>query len=140
MKFWDSSAIVPVLVEEQASPRIMQLFSEDRDAIVWWATSLECTSAIVRRERLGQLDPQGAAHALDRLRKLILNWFEVPPSDQVKSIAQRLLRVHDLRAADALQLAAALAGLDRDAPGIEMVCLDRRLTLAAQREGLRVLT
>lgn len=66
-------------------------------------------------------------------------WIEIQPSGKLRTLAQRLLRVHDLRASDALQLAAALAGPDRDTPGIEMVCLDRRLTLAAQREGLRVL-
>lgn len=140
MRFWDSSAIVPLLVEEQASPSINHLFSQDRELAVWWATPLECTSAIVRRERLGQLAPRGVARALDRLNRLMLNWFEVPPSDQVRSLARRMLRIHPLRAGDSCQLASAVICATDNPLGFEMVCLDERLTLAARREGLQVVS
>jgi hypothetical protein len=54
-------------------------------------------------------------------------------------MASRLLRVHPLRAADALQLAAALAAAKGDPSSLDVVCLDQRLSEAARREGFRVL-
>jgi hypothetical protein len=54
-------------------------------------------------------------------------------------VAQRLLRVHPLRAADSLQLAAALAIAGDDPAELGFVCLDQRLVEAARKEGLDVL-
>ena len=63
---------------------------------------------------------------------------EVLPADSVRASAQRLLRVHPLRAADSLQLAAALLACEQDPPSLELVCLDDRLAEAAGREGFPV--
>jgi hypothetical protein len=60
---------------------------------------------------------------------------EVLPTERLRSTADRLLRVHPLRAADALQLAAALAWADNAPSGLAFVCLDRPLREAAQKEG-----
>jgi hypothetical protein len=49
-----------------------------------------------------------------------------------------LLRVHDLRAADALQLAAAIAAAEGQPASLELVCLDDRLIRAAEREGFPI--
>jgi hypothetical protein len=49
------------------------------------------------------------------------------------------LRVHDLRVADALQLAAALAAAEARPATLAVVCLDDRLGAAAEREGFPVL-
>lgn len=78
------------------------------------------------------------AHA--RLRALGESWNEVQPQARVRSTAERLLRVHPLRAANALQLAAALEAIDRDRSPIPFVCLDQRLSDAASREGLTVVS
>ncbi len=139
MRFWDSSAIVPLLVQEETSEQMRRLVLEDEDMLVWWGTPVECTSAISRRERDGALDPQTTASALERLRTLAPTWSEIQPSDRLRTLAQRSLRVHALRAADALQLAAALVGAGNDPASLDMVCLDHRLALAAQREGFRVI-
>jgi uncharacterized protein with PIN domain len=50
VKFWDSSALVPLLVAEPATPAILALHAEDPEIVTWWATAVECTSALVRRE------------------------------------------------------------------------------------------
>lgn len=139
MKFWDSSAIVPLLVQEETSEQMRRVVIEDEDMLVWWGTPVECTSAISRRERDGDLDPQTTSIALERLRTLAPNWSEIQPSDRLRTLAQRSLRVHALRAADSLQLAAALVGAGNDPASLDMVCLDHRLVLAAQREGFRVI-
>ena len=59
--------------------------------------------------------------------------------DAVKARAKRLLGVHTLRAADALQLGAALTAASDDPLGWDLVCLDERLAEAARREGFAVL-
>lgn len=79
-----------------------------------------------------------AARALDLLREIALGWQEVLPSDPVRNTAQRLLRVHPLRAADSLQLAAAIVAAEREPPSLDFVGLDDRLNDAAQREGFRI--
>lgn len=135
MNFWDSSAVVPLLVAESSRDRLLALLQGDEQTLVWWGTPVECTSAISRREREGHLTTASASEAVHRLRAMLSAWNEVQPSSRVRDCAQRLLRVHPLRAADALQLAAAVVAADGDPASLGFVSLDERLRLAAQREG-----
>lgn len=105
---------------------------------MWWATEIECVSAIARAERNGHLSAAAAADALARLDALVLGWKEIQPTDAVRRTARRLLRVHPLRAADASQLAAALAASEGHPGTIRLLTFDRRLADAARREGLVV--
>lgn len=114
------------------------LFEEDRSMAVWWATPVEAVSAIVRCERLAALDPRGLMQARMRLDSLGAEWEEVLPSEQVRDAAVRLIRVHELRAADSLQLAAAIAASEEERSSLPLVTLDRRLSDAARREGFTV--
>src|SRR4029453_5329397 len=107
MKFWDSSAVIPLLVPEVMSASTQKFFGADPIIVAWWATEIECTSAIARRQRIGQLREEVVTEGLARLSALCAGWHEVEPSDEIRESAKRLLRVHDLRTADALQLAAA---------------------------------
>src|SRR6266513_3169712 len=134
MKFWDSSAVVPLLVVEQQRDELLALLQRDPRMLVWWGTPVECTAALARREREGALSVADAGAALERLRDVAVTWQEILPSDAVRSTAQRLLRVHPLRAADSLQLAAA----EHEPATLEIVSLDERLNEAASREGFRV--
>ena len=139
MRFWDASAIVPLLLAEPGRDALLDQLERDPMMLVWWGTPIECTSAIARREREGALSLRAASSALERLRSLAAAWHEVLPSEAVRSAAQRLLRVHPLRAADGLQLAAAVVGADRDTGSLLFICLDDRLNDAATREGFPVL-
>ena len=139
MRFWDSSAIVPVLVAEPATETLLSLMREPLPPMVWWSTPVECESAITRREREGALDTASAQSARDDLRRLEEMWVEVAPSAEMRNLARRLIRVHPLRTADALQLAAALAAAAGHPGDLEFVCLDQRLIDAARREGFPIL-
>lgn len=139
MRFWDASALVPLVVGEDSTARLLDLLGSDAHVLVWWGTTVECVSAVARREREGILSGTEAQRALDKLRALADAWQEVLPSGAVRAAAQRLLRVHPLRAADGLQLAAALVAAQGEPHLLEFVCLDARLNEAARREGLRVL-
>ncbi|HYR87604.1 MAG TPA: type II toxin-antitoxin system VapC family toxin [Terriglobia bacterium] len=135
MKFWDSSAVIPLLVPEVMSGSIQKLFQRDPVIVAWWATELECTSAIARRQRGGHLREDLAAEAFNRLSALRAGWHEVEPSEEIRESARRLLRVHDLRTADALQLAAAFFVAEARPSTLEFISLDERLLTAARREG-----
>jgi predicted nucleic acid-binding protein len=138
MRFWDSSAIAPLLVEETASrPREAQLH-EDAEILVWYGTWAELESAICRRERESSIDPEQAAMARTRLSVLTRAWLEVQPTSWVRERAIRLLRVHPLRAADAMQLAAALVAFKERTAGNRFLTADLRLAKAATLEGFAV--
>ena len=139
MKFWDASAVVPLLVTETPRDELLAVLGADPTMIVWWGTPVECTSALARREREGALGSEDVSLAVSQLRELAGKWHEVLPSERVRTMAQRLLRVHALRAADALQLAAAIVAAEHDPSTIAFVGLDARLNEAAIREGFTVL-
>lgn len=139
MKFWDASAIVPSVVAEPTTKAVQGLAAKDSAMLVWWATEVECASAIARLERDGTLDESSVTQALDRLKQLAAGWHEVDPSDAVREAAVRFLRVHPLRAADALQLAAAFIAAERRPSSLELVTLDDRLATAARKEGFVVI-
>jgi predicted nucleic acid-binding protein len=138
MRFWDTSAIVPLLVDETATTATLAEYRQDPEQAVWWATEVECVSALARLERDGHLDSSAVRDALERLGWLAAAWLEVQPVDRVRRVATRLLRLHPLRAADALQLAAALILAEDEPASVEVVTLDDRLAQAAEREGCRV--
>jgi len=138
VKFWDASAIVPLLVSETSSQRLQSLAAKESAMLVWWGSEVECISALAGRERDGVLDSRATATALQRLRQLADAWHEIDPSDAIRETAERLLRVHPLRAADALQLAAAFAAAERRPVSLEIVTLDDRLIDAAGKEGFTV--
>lgn len=139
MRFWDSSAVVPLLAEQPASAAVVALLRDDPRMVAWWGTPIECTSAVARAERDGALGARAATESLERLGELRDAWLEILPTEAVRTRAERLLLVHPLRAGDAVQLAAALTW--RGDPGAEatVVTLDARLADAARREGLGVL-
>lgn len=140
MRFWDSSAIVPLLVAESTSPAIAQEFLRDPEVVVWWGTEVECSSALTRLERDGSLGASAMGEAIARLDELSLSWHEVQSVARVRSVAIRLLRTHELRAGDALQLGAAIVAAE-DAPGsLPLVTQDARLALAAAREGFSIVS
>ena len=139
MRFWDSSALVPLLVEEDTTKRLQALYQPDVGLLVWWGSIVECASAISRLERETNLTTRQASRSLNRLEAMTTTWNEVAPSERVRRAATRLLRVHSLRAADALQLAAAFVASEERPRTLQVVCLDERLALAAQREGFEVI-
>ena len=138
MKYWDASAITPLIAEEPTRDYLLRLLEQDADMLAWWGTPVEIASALARREREGLLTADDVTNALTTVHALAESWHEIVPSDSIRRTAERLLRAHPLRAADSLQLAAALIAADHDPMSLEFVCLDVRLARAAQREGFVV--
>lgn len=137
MRFWDASAVAALCLREPHHADAAALVAEDPELVVWWGTPVECTSAFERARRDRRLTARSARRAEELLAVLAEAWTEVQPGQALRERARRLLRIHPLSAADALQLAAALEW--DDAPnGAGFVTIDRRLRQAASREGFRV--
>ncbi len=137
MKFWDSSALVCLLVQQKASAKIVKLARKDPSMLVWWGSRIECVSAVSRLSREGNLGAEGVKAVYLGLEKLTEGWDEIQPGSQVRETAIRFLRVHPLRAADALQLAAAWIASENNPMTLEFISMDARLSEAAAREGFR---
>lgn len=140
MRFWDTSAIVPLVLEERGSALVRTWLPEDPEVAIWGMTLLELGSALERRVREGAVPRQQ--------RQKLLAWFqrfagaasEVTDVMAVRMQALQLVARHPLRAADAAQLAAALLVAEGDPSSITVVSLDDALAEAADREGFTVLT
>jgi len=135
--FWDSSALIPLCVHEQTSSQARTL-ARQYSPVVWWATPVEISSAIGRLVRSGDLlDPAWLA-ARNRLGVLSKGWREVLPSDRLRALAQDLLAQYALRAADSLQLAAALTWCQQKPTQRTFLSGDERLCDAASQVGFAV--
>lgn len=135
MNFWDTSAIIPLLVSENDTPLREFQLRADPNLLVWYGTHAEIESALCRRLREASLDAPAAVQARARLQTIAGSWLEVQPSPLVRARAIRLLRVHPLRAADAFQLAAALIAFHEVTTENLFLTADTRLATAAALEG-----
>jgi hypothetical protein len=138
MRFWDTSAIVPLIVKEETTGEMQRLYKVDREIVVWALTYLEILSALCRRRREGKLSAEEFSKAMQRLAAAGRSWHEVASLPAVRRRARRLLMVHPLRAADALQLAAALVAMGEEVEGVEFLTFDLQLRRAAEAEGFAV--
>ena len=139
MRFWDASALISLLIDEPNSTAVRSIVAADGSIAAWWGSPVECCSAIARVRREGGV----ALQEEDRLRRevaaLAESWTEILPTADLRHTAMRLLLSHALRAADGLQLAAALVWAGGHATDQHFVCLDERLRRAARNEGFTVL-
>jgi predicted nucleic acid-binding protein len=138
MKFWDSSAIIPLLVLEQETEQCIRAYQSDQEVMVWTMSKVEVFSALCRRSREGALTEIDFDSAKKRMNDFFDNAFEVISVQKVKDRALRLLQVHPLRAAHAMQLASLLVATQEDTSRVPIMSFDDRLTLAAKREGFTV--
>ena len=138
MRFWDSSALIPLLLDEGRSRNVWKLYENDPKQTVWCLTEVELSSAVARKVREGMnvAREKAARSQLDVLRD---RWDEIASVQSVRARALRLLGTHSLRAADALQLAAALVFCDERTESLPFVCLDDRLADAARKERFPVI-
>lgn len=138
MAFWDTSAIVPLCCSQQATRHGRTLVRDLGRMIVWWGTPIEARSAFARLRREGRLSDSGLATSIKLLDQLRASWDEIQPSAKVRSLAEQLPDDHGVRAADALQLAAALVWCGERPRHRPFICSDDRLATAATALGFVV--
>ena len=139
MKFWDASAIIPLCIDEPQTKILQDIAKKDNAIVVWWGSLVECYSAFARLRRDGALKFEEEEQLRGILASLSDTWAEIEPSEDIRDITGRLLLNHPLRAADSLQLAAAIVWADKKPRGHHFVCLDFRLREAARKEGFSTL-
>ena len=138
MIFWDSSAILPLCINETMSTAVKAAAIGDPEMVVWWGTRVECLSALSRRLREGTINAEAGKQVRFLLAELARQWHEVLPTETLRQRAERLIMVHPLRAADSLQLAAALSWVREEPGGALLASLDDNLRIAATKEGFTV--
>lgn len=135
--FWDSSALIPLCVQQPQTAQARALYNRF-EVVVWWATPAEIISGLTRLQRMGDLgrDP----YLIGKQRAAVLGdeWRSVRPSAGILAKALELLETYPLRAADALQLSAALAWCEGRAKGNVFLTFDERLREAAMTVGFTV--
>lgn len=137
MRFWDASAVVPLLTRESPTEAMRRAYSADNRMIVWGLTPTEVWSAIARKRREGVIRSPDVRAARRRLEAMSRAWVEIQDLRAVREVAQRLLDTHVLRAADALQLGAAVVAAGGRPSSLPFLTLDEHLGEIAEREGLR---
>jgi uncharacterized protein len=136
--FWDASALVPLCVTEAPTSAATSHLNHFVP-VVWWGTLVEVYGAICRLHREGTITDEGKSEAVARLETLNRIWREIPAGDQLRELATGLLEAHSLKAADSLQLAAALVWCEERPAKRNFISSDQRLLRAARSVGFAVL-
>jgi predicted nucleic acid-binding protein len=139
LSYWDTSALLPVVIAEPRTDEMRARAAEELDPATSWLTVVECSSAVARLQRERVLTADEAERVRQELAVMLRDFEEVTMTERLRSRARDLLRAHPLKAADALHLAAALVWAEGEPEGRDFICLDARLREAAAREGFRVL-
>jgi len=125
--FWDTSAIVPLLVEETRSALAGEIWKRTTVAFAWEWILVEVDSALTRRDA----DP-------DAWRM----WHTVEPSlDIARFQDDELMRLRSMNRSLGLRSAAAgpvyfLEKLSAQLPGFHLVTFDREMADSVQTMGL----
>lgn len=134
LAFWDTSALVPLCAHQGITPRVVALY-RNYGVVVWWATPVEIASALRRLVRMKQLVPDDWATSRRLAGDLAESWRVVQPSNFLRAGAAQLVDRYDLKAADALQLAAALEWCENIPQDRVFLATDSRLREAAVLSG-----
>jgi predicted nucleic acid-binding protein len=134
LAFWDTSALVPLCAHQDITPRVVALY-RIYGVVVWWTTPVEIASALRRLVRMKQLEPDEWATSRRLAEDLAESWRVVQPSNSLRDRASQLVERYDLKAADALQLAAALEWGENIPQGKVFIAADQRLREAAVLSG-----
>ena len=136
--FWDSSAIVPLCLQQNNSSGVRQLLRLYGVA-VWWSAPVEARSALARELREGNISAREHRESILKLDKIREGWVERLPDASLRLFAEELPDRYPLRAADALQLAAACEWTLQRPAGRPFISGDKRLLDAAEQLGFRTI-
>jgi len=138
MSFWESSALVLLCANEPRSILAGRLWKTFPAKFVWWETSIEICSALARIERENKISLQQRIKAEQRLEMLEKVWTEIQPNIRIKELAKTFPAKHGLKAADSLQLAAALLWCKELPKNKDFVSGDVKLLEVAENVGFTI--
>lgn len=136
--FWDSSALIPLCIDQPATP-VAKKFSHEYEPVIWWATPVEIRSSFARLWRMKEINESGLVTAHRCLVELESEWREIDPSPSLRDLAEEFPNRYGLRAADALQLAAASIWTMRRPANRPFLSGDHKLLEAARNMGFQAI-
>jgi len=131
--YFDTSAVIPLLVEEQASSVVTELWEAATRLVTVRLLYPEARAALARARRDGRLDGRRHRVAVDGLDRLDAQFDHVEVTAELAARAGELADTEALRGYDAVHLAAAELVADDD---LVVVTGDTALRAAAHRLGL----
>lgn len=135
LAFWDSSALVKLLVEEAGTDVAVALWDDSAGVVASRLSVPEMSAALAAAERGGRVDRARARVARNEWLRYLDALDVVEISAEIADHAAGLAVAHPLSGADAVHLATALALRDGE---LVLATWDRRLAAAAVAEGLSV--
>lgn len=133
--YFDTSAIVPLIVGEPSTPACLRLWNDTTRAVSTRLLYPEASAALARAERMGRMTPIQHDEAVSDLDELVAEIDHIELTMALARIAGDLARSDGLRGYDAVHLAAALSVSDTD---VVMATGDHDLAAAARAHGLTV--
>ena len=134
--YFDTSAVVPLLVEEPGTDISLRVFLQAETVATVRMTFAEVSAALARASRLGRLTADAHDRALAGLESVWAQMDVLHVDDDLVRAAGALARDHALRGYDAVHCAA---GLRVSSATTVALAGGRDLLAVWQREGLQVL-
>jgi uncharacterized protein len=131
--YFDTSAIVPLLVEEPATEHWKRFWDEATRIVSARSIYPEASAALARAARMGRLSPTQMVRATAELDDLVTQVDFVEITEDLARTAGRFAQIHGLRGYDAVHLAAGVMVADHDTV---FVTGDADLADAAKASGL----
>jgi uncharacterized protein len=133
--YFDTSAIVPLVVDEATTEMCNRLWTESTRVVSVRLIYPEARAALARAQRMGRLTRSQLNAAVVELDSMIDEVDMIELSPDIASSAGQLAQQHGLRGYDAVHLAAALAVSDDD---LVLVTGDLEVAAAAKATGIAV--
>jgi len=131
--YFDTSALLKLVIAEAGADQASLPWERASEVVVSRLVWPEALAALAAARRGRRLTEEGHAAAVRLFRDLFGRCTVVSVADHLVERAAELASGYDLRAADAIHLATALAVME---PGSIFVTWDKRLQQAAIQAGL----
>jgi predicted nucleic acid-binding protein len=131
--YFDTSALLKLVIAEAGADHARLLWEQASEIVVSRLAWPEALAALAAARRGGRLTDEGYAAAVAAFRECFARCTVVSVADHLVERAADLAADYDLRAADAIHLATALAVMEADSI---FVTWDKRLRQAALQAGL----
>ncbi len=138
MAFWDSSAIVPLSVNEKSSRLARNLWRQFAKNFVWSESVVEVSSAFARLEREGKINKPTRLKLENRLLFVEAQWVKIETTSRIIEIGRTFPALYGLKAMDCLQLAAALVWCNEYPKNRNFIAGDGKLLKAAESAGFTI--
>ena len=135
--YLDTSALVKRYFEEPYSNEVAEHWQAADEIATSSVAYAEALASFHRKSRESVLDPEILDVISNNLRSDWQTFIRIQVTDELNTYIDRALTAHTLRGFDAIHLASAMILHEKFLESLLFICFDRRLTQAAQSEGIK---